>query len=482
MHKNSVVISSQGVNPQKTLKHMVSLKSLRLSRDHSGELLSFVIKVAALEAVRRLSKKRCPILWKFVQAFQVLSYPPLKWLQRWGPLRLIIRGAQNVSKPLLLLSIATAFSNDSDICRATGDTVDEAHPLPESVCRSPTPESLQSHESSKDIVPDNWLLQLFAVLEKQGISLPERNRAPAYQTPLDGLRQRQFENQSNTWLVHGFNEDELRRFYMVANGDLACLVSSLKKTIRWREFYHILSSTELEVWSHLVFWHGFDVMLQPYLVIRLGLACSTLSPHDRPRFAQAIVSQVDHGILNLTDDKDSQITVLMDCDGLSPFRFPMNMMRSCSTLVQDHFPNRLRTLYILRLPPVVRILTQSFIQVLRPVTRRKVRFLGENDQKFLTKVLRTVPAFLGGDCKCSRCGMLTTGNTPHIIKEISNGEPSGNVADDVFDTTDCSPTHHPFTGSCNRVLSSAILSILVLLVLITFFHGMDDPHGLSSFL
>ncbi|KAK8941145.1 hypothetical protein KSP39_PZI010510 [Platanthera zijinensis] len=453
MHKNSVVISSQGVNPQKTLKHMVSLKSLRLSRDHSGELLSFVIKVAALEAVRRFSKKRCPILWKFVQAFQVLSYPPLKWIQRWGPLRLIIRGAQNVSKPLLLLSIATAFSNDSDICRATGDTVDEAQPLPESVCRSPTSESLQSQESSEDIVPDNWLRQLFAVLEKQGISLPER-----------------------------FNEDELRRFYMVANGDLACLVSSLKKTIRWRESYHILSSTELEVWSHLVFWHGFDVMLQPYLVIRLGLACSTLAPHDRPRFAQAIVSQVDHGISNLTDDKDSQITVLMDCDGLSPFRFPMNMMRSCSTLVQDHFPNRLGTLYILRLPPVVRILTQTFIQVLRPVTRQKLRFLGENDQKFLTKVLRTVPAFLGGDCKCSRCGILSSGNTPRIIKEISNGEPSGNVADDVFDTTDCSPTQHPFTGSCDRLLRSAILSILVLLVLITFFYGMHDPDGLSSFL
>lgn len=453
MHKKRVVFSSQDVNPQKTLKHMVSLKSLRLSRDHSGELLSFVIKVAALEAVRRFSNKKCPILWKFVQAFQVLSYPPLKWLQRWGPLRLIIRGAQKISKPLLLLSIATAFSNDSDICRVTGDSVDEAQPLPNPLCRSPTSESLKSQESSEDIVPDNWLLQLYAVLEKQGISLPER-----------------------------FNEDELRRFYTVANGDIACLVSSLKKTIRWRESYNILSSAELEVWAHLVFWHGFDVMLQPYLVIRLGLACSTLAPHDRPRFAQAIVSQVDHGISNLTADKDSQITVLMDCDGLSPFRFPMNMLRSCSTLVQDHFPNRLGTLYILRLPPVVRILAQTFIQVLRPVTRQKLRFLGENDQKFLSDLLRTVPAFLGGDCKCLRCGMLSAGNTPRIIKEISNGEPSGNAVDDVFDTTDCPPTRHPFTGSCDRLLRSAIVAILMLWVLIAFFYGMHDPDALSSFL
>lgn len=94
MHKSSLATAFQEANPQMTLKHMVPLKSLRLSRNHSGELLSFVIKVAALEAVRRFSKARCPTLWRFVQAFQVLGYPPLKWLQRWSPLRLVIRGAQ----------------------------------------------------------------------------------------------------------------------------------------------------------------------------------------------------------------------------------------------------------------------------------------------------------------------------------------------------------------------------------------------------
>lgn len=84
------------------------------------------------------------------------------------------------------------------------------------------------------------------------------------------------------------NEDELRRFYGAANGDLSCLLSSLKKTIHWRDTFHILTLQELETWSHLVFWHGFDVLLRPCLVIRLGLACSNLVPHDRPRFAQAI--------------------------------------------------------------------------------------------------------------------------------------------------------------------------------------------------
>jgi hypothetical protein len=85
-----------------------------------------------------------------------------------------------------------------------------------------------------------------------------------------------------------FSEDELRRFHMAANGDFSSLLSSVKKTIRWRETFHILTLQELEKWSHLVFWHGFDTTLRPCLVIRLGLACSSIAPRDRPRFGQAV--------------------------------------------------------------------------------------------------------------------------------------------------------------------------------------------------
>ena len=85
-----------------------------------------------------------------------------------------------------------------------------------------------------------------------------------------------------------FSEDELRRFHIGANGDFSSLLSSVKKTIRWRETFHILTLQELEKWSHLVFWHGFDTMLRPCLVIRLGLACSSIAPRDRPRFGQAV--------------------------------------------------------------------------------------------------------------------------------------------------------------------------------------------------
>lgn len=54
----------------------------------------FLLKVGALEIVRRLSKARCPSVWSGLQALQVFCYPPLKWLQRWDPLKNLIKGAQ----------------------------------------------------------------------------------------------------------------------------------------------------------------------------------------------------------------------------------------------------------------------------------------------------------------------------------------------------------------------------------------------------
>ena len=89
-------------------------------------------------------------------------------------------------------------------------------------------------------------------------------------------------------LSNRLNEDELQRFYTAANGDFTLLLSSIKKTIRWRENYKILSSSELDMWSHMVFWHGFDLKHRPCLIVRLGLACMSLSSEDRPRFTQAI--------------------------------------------------------------------------------------------------------------------------------------------------------------------------------------------------
>lgn len=80
----------------------------------------------------------------------------------------------------------------------------------------------------------------------------------------------------------------MERFWGAAHGDTSKLVAHLKKTIQWRENYHFLSQSELRMWEHLVFWHKQDAAGRPALIIRLGLAFSTLAPSERPLFVQAI--------------------------------------------------------------------------------------------------------------------------------------------------------------------------------------------------
>ncbi|KAA8549245.1 hypothetical protein F0562_000929 [Nyssa sinensis] len=435
-------ISGQHLNPksfsQKFSRHIASFNHVKIGREAAGHAALFLLKVAALETIRRFSRARCPFVWSGLQALQVFCYPPFKWIQRWAPFKGLANGMQILSKPLLVLSIATAFSDQSGCDNDNSDDIENSRGFNDSHSRSESHSELPSLQSTLDtrilgeaphsLSSNNWLLQLYTELKNQGVSLPER-----------------------------IDEDELQRFYTAANGQ------------------------ELERWSNMVFWHGFDVKHRPCLIVRLGLACITLPSHDRPRFAQAVVSQVEHGILHLVDSENLQITVLVDCEGLTPLKIPMQMLRSCSALLQDHFPDRLGSLFVIRLPPVVRVIAQTFIQVVKPVTRQKLKIEGQMYRNVLTEYLQTLPSFLGGTCTCTRCSNLSICNLlePQTNEDVNM---TGTIAD--FNDGEDLPSPHPsyltdmpMNGNCDQVLRTAMVGILMLWVLIAFIAGISDPES-----
>nr|XP_043620737.1 uncharacterized protein LOC122592546 isoform X2 [Erigeron canadensis] len=345
--KLTLVASGSKLLSHASSKQIPLFNNMKLRQLPANDMALFLLKVGWLEMVRRLSKAKCPFVWSGLQALQVFCYPPLKWLQRWAPFRNLIKGAQIMSRPLLVLSIATALYDQSgqnnldSVDIENSDRRNDCNDVPGSL-----PE-LSSSQSTVDVRVDDealshqpcrtWLLDLYRELDNQGVRLSER-----------------------------INEDELSRFHSAANGDFSCLVTLVKKSIRWRETYRFLSEDDLEMWSNMVFWHGFDVKNRPCLFIRL-VACIRLPPSERPRFAQAIVSQVEHGILNLVDAENPQVTVLVDCEGLS-IRFPMQLLRSCAATLQENYPNRLGCLFIIRLPSVGRVIAQTFIQIQRTLS------------------------------------------------------------------------------------------------------------------
>ncbi|CAN6291317.1 unnamed protein product [Urochloa humidicola] len=452
-YQGTLVASPAKAISPKCVNRIVPSRQLILGGDSLGHVASFLLKVVVLEAVRRVSKARCPFIWNSIQALQVLVYPPFSWIQRWAPLKFLVQGIQKLSMPLLFLSVTTTLSErsskrDDEPASNTehSETPSEASEL------ASTSSTRDVADGTKEIVQENWLVLLFRELEKQGITLPER-----------------------------FTDDELRRFYVAANGDFSSLLSSIKKTIRWRESFHILTLQELDKWSHLVFWHGFDTMLRPCLVIRLGLACSSIPPRDRPRFGQAVVSQIDHGVVHLTNEEDPRITVLLDCHGISPFRFPMQMMRSFITVVQENYPNRLGVLFVVRLPPVVRVIAQTFLQVLKPSTKQKLRFEGDSYKKTLAEFLQVVPAFLGGKCRCPQCekprdsSVLKAGEGSKSQPSLSNVGDGSPVTDFDFDEEEI-----PSPYSCENAIRATIISLLMVCIFIAFLAGMNDPTSVPS--
>ncbi|KAG2327994.1 hypothetical protein Bca4012_037034 [Brassica carinata] len=420
----------------------------------------FLLKVAVLEVVRRASKKaNCPHLWNALQALQCFCYPPLKWFQRWAPFKELIKAMQMLSRPLLVLTIAEAITDQSESKEeAPGGTASNASS--ESQSEPQMSQSLSDirieDEAAQPATSQDWLKQLYEELEKQRLSLPER-----------------------------LNEDELHRFYRVSNGDFTSLLSSVKKTIHWRETYRILSEEELETWSSLVFWHGYDRNQRPCLIVRLGLAFLKLSSHERPRFAQAIISQVEHGVLHLLNPENSELTVLVDCEGLSPLRIPMQMLRSCSSVLQDHFPNRLGCLFIIRLPPVVRVISQTFIQILRPTTRKKLRIEGETFHQVLSEFLQTLPSYLGSDCNCKRCSNLSDQDSPqpqtHTRSKIGSSRETEqlDISRWSYDvqTPDLAFQEDPSPNECSQVLRTAIVFVLMLWLLGALLAGFVDPES-----
>ncbi|XP_015935681.1 uncharacterized protein LOC107461651 [Arachis duranensis] len=464
-YRKSLILSRPKSVVLRYHQHLVSLIDGDFGTSAVGRITIFALKVAALEIVRRFSKSKCPFVWKGLQALQILCYPPFQWIQRWAPFKGLVESMQVLSRPLLALSIATIFSDQSKLSDGKSDCVTDSHSdLVKSSELSTVQADMNTSQCSTDskiLESEYWLSQLFQELESQGICLPER-----------------------------INNDELRRFYAASNNDFSCFLTSIKKTVRWREAYRILTEEELEKWSKVVFWHGYDVMHRPCLIVKLGLACSTLASEDRPRFAQAVVSHVEHGIVQLVDADNPQITVLVDCEGLSPLKIPMQMMKSCCSLLQEHFPNRLGCLFVIRLPEVLNFTAQSFIQSLEPTTRKKLKMEGKMYHKVLTDNLPALPSYLGGCCTCSECSEIGNGRMlqPHTAG-TSRGDNVGGISDS--DNEDSTSLHlhrsnesedHSF-GNYEQLLRTVLIGFLIFWVFISLGFVMYDAgshHFLSS--
>ena len=192
-------------------------------------------------------------------------------------------------------------------------------------------------------------------------------------------------------------------------------------------------------------------------------------------------------------------------------------MRYCSSLLQDHFPNRLGCLFVIRLPPVVRLLAQTFIQVrlsssfctlfffpdnlimnqlfavvlnkwwflfqiLKPVTRKKLKIEGETTyQKVLSEYLETLPRYLGGKCSCTRCSQIDFHDIPRLnTTETVNREL---IADGIHGNNTILPSQMVYEfdnhlhENFDQMVRTGVISVLMLWAFVAVIVSAYDPEN-----
>lgn len=118
-------------------------------------------------------------------------------------------------------------------------------------------------------------------------------------------------------------------------------------------------------------------------------------------------------------------------------------------------------------------------QVLKPSTREKLRFEGEMYRKVLLEYLQTIPSFLGGNCKCQKCLTGLYSYSPaHQSHESNMMEPSRNFmnVDDLSSVYPYGTNTHLDCVDYDQVLKKAIISMLMVLIFVSFLMAMYGPE------
>lgn len=466
---------------------ILSLKDLRITRQSGNKLLVFLLKVGALELIRRGSMAHCPQLWWGIQGLSLLQVPPFVFLQQWAPFRYLVHGAQVFSRPIIFLSLATTITDKLDELRGVEEC---AAREVQTACKE-EPSTSSTGGPSLAICPAN--------VERQHVAAQRRE----YEAENLLLLKEDLERARIT-LPERINDDELERFLVANNGNVQRCVLLIKRTVRWRNSFYFFPPEELESWSPLVFWHGYDVQMRPSLVIRIGWAYTILKTHERPRFTQAILSHIEYGVTNLLCEEDPRITVIIDCEGMPALGFPVHMFKSCCILVQENYPTRLAALFLVNLPPVVRVIAQaiiqdenaeeaqsqndgeayskifSLIQILKPTTKKKIHVEGDQYTRALTAHYggsSSIPCFLGGSCTCSNCQKAASTKDSTSLQVVNREQSHAEAYNEAHSDKNTGQQELASSRRFNSVLRAIIVGLLMFWVIMCLLADFFDPDS-----
>lgn len=165
----------------------------------------------------------------------------------------------------------------------------------------------------------------------------------------------------------------------------AAVESAVRRIIlacEWMSSYPFVSEIKLRRWERLVAWRGTDAGGCPILLVRLGRALQLCTKDGRlENFSVAIASQVLKGIVEGSKQVPGgpdKFVAVVDCRETTNWsvlvrsREVYRLARRLSDDLAAHFPEHLKTVYLLELPLVARVQLQSILRTLPKDVQDKI--------------------------------------------------------------------------------------------------------------
>ncbi|KAK9806016.1 hypothetical protein WJX73_005135 [Symbiochloris irregularis] len=126
-------------------------------------------------------------------------------------------------------------------------------------------------------------------------------------------------------------------------------------TASWLATHNFMTEDQLQQWQYLAQWRGTDSQDQPILLLTPARALSRAKAPPLEQCAEAIVSQVYHGIHHRVDNTaqaSGMMVVVVDARGVSGMQVVqlVRLIKEVALTLNAHFPGRLAALWLVDCP------------------------------------------------------------------------------------------------------------------------------------
>ncbi|GMH45000.1 hypothetical protein BSKO_12957 [Bryopsis sp. KO-2023] len=204
----------------------------------------------------------------------------------------------------------------------------------------------------------------------------------------------------------------------------------IRDSTEWCKTYSYIEDEELKSeWGNLLVWTTRMPSGHPAILIRLGQSLRECSKKKLEKLGPAAVTQVDRGVRKLLkNDAVDQMVVVLDCQDAPALQVTQmcKVLKSISSKLNKHYPGRLKSMYLVHVPRLLRWVIQAVMPFIHPATRKKLIVVGGKNEALPAEISKVINWGLGSTGRTK--GAIRNGAVTRTNGEIDGSSSEGSTS------------------------------------------------------